>query len=322
MLCEHRVLTTTQITQLAFGTTRAATARLLTLYPTRPSTGSAPSPSPGPRPGTSSWAPPGAQVLAAEDAITLAQLGYRRDRALAIALSPRLAHDTGVNAFFTALAARARTTPGAGLSCWWSERRCAALWGDLARPDAYGRWHEHAPGGAPRKPSSSSNTTPAPKTCPACSPSSPATGCSPPAPPSPPPCCSGSPHPAARPPCTPAWPPSAPGMTGQVPVATATPATAAPAGPPGRPGCPPATPGPRRRLAALAAAWPAASPPARHPPQLPPASRAALGHRPRHRAALARPRPTPRRPHPATAPPSPAPDRPGNTRACPLGVPA
>src|ERR1700689_5747626 len=32
MLYEHRVLTTTHITQLAFGTTRAATARLLTLY--------------------------------------------------------------------------------------------------------------------------------------------------------------------------------------------------------------------------------------------------------------------------------------------------
>ena len=46
MLHEHRVLTTTQITQLAFGTTRAATARLLTLYqlPRR-----RPVPAPGPR---------------------------------------------------------------------------------------------------------------------------------------------------------------------------------------------------------------------------------------------------------------------------------
>ena len=35
MLHEHRVLTTTQITWLAFGTTRAATARLLTLYQLR-----------------------------------------------------------------------------------------------------------------------------------------------------------------------------------------------------------------------------------------------------------------------------------------------
>jgi hypothetical protein len=147
MLHEHRVLTTTQITQLAFGTTRAATARLLTLYqhqavdrfrPLAPS-GSAP------------WhfvlGPAGAHVLAAEDAITTGQLGYRRDRALAIALSPRLAHTTGVNAFFTALAARARTTGNAELARWWPEQRCAALWGDLARPDAYGQWREHRPGG-------------------------------------------------------------------------------------------------------------------------------------------------------------------------------
>jgi len=148
MIWEHRVLTTSQITQLAFGTTRAATARLLTLYQHqvidrfRPLvvTGSAP------------WhfvlGPAGAQVLAAEDAITPAHLGYRRDRALAIAVSPRLAHATGTNAFFTTLAACARRTPGAGLACWWSERRCAALWGDLARPDGYGRWREPAPSGA------------------------------------------------------------------------------------------------------------------------------------------------------------------------------
>ena len=32
MICEHRVLTTGQVTQLAFGTTRAATARMTTLY--------------------------------------------------------------------------------------------------------------------------------------------------------------------------------------------------------------------------------------------------------------------------------------------------
>ena len=32
MLCEHRVLTTAQVTQLAFGTARAATARMTTLY--------------------------------------------------------------------------------------------------------------------------------------------------------------------------------------------------------------------------------------------------------------------------------------------------
>jgi len=147
MLHEHQVLTTTQITQLAFGTARAATARLLTLYQHQAVDRFRPLAMTGSAPWHFVLGPAGAQVLAAEDAITVAQLGYRRDRALAIALSPRLAHTTGVNGFFTALAARARTTSGAGLACWWPERRCAALWGDLARPDAYGRWHEPAPGG-------------------------------------------------------------------------------------------------------------------------------------------------------------------------------
>jgi hypothetical protein len=28
------------------------------------------------------------------------------------------------------------------VTAWWPETRCARLWGDLARPDAYARWHE------------------------------------------------------------------------------------------------------------------------------------------------------------------------------------
>ena len=86
----------------------------------------------------------GAEVLAAEDGVPLARLGYRRDRALDIAFSPRLAHTRGANGVFTALARAARCGDGE-LACWWSERRCAALWGDLARPDGYGLWRD--PGG-------------------------------------------------------------------------------------------------------------------------------------------------------------------------------
>ncbi len=28
------------------------------------------------------------------------------------------------------------------MGAWWSERRCAAEWGDFVRPDAYGVWEE------------------------------------------------------------------------------------------------------------------------------------------------------------------------------------
>ena len=48
---------------------------------------------------------------------------------------------------FCALAAQGRRAGNAALTCWWSERRCAALWGDLARPDGYGQWTEHTPAG-------------------------------------------------------------------------------------------------------------------------------------------------------------------------------
>ena len=147
MLHEHRVLTTTQITQLAFGTTRAATARLLTLYQLRAVDRFRPLTPSGSAPLHFVLDEAGALVLAAEDGITAAELGYRRDRALAIALSAQLAHTAGTNTVFCALAAHGRRAGNAALTCWWSERRCAALWGDLARPDGYGQWSEHGPAG-------------------------------------------------------------------------------------------------------------------------------------------------------------------------------
>ncbi len=41
------------------------------------------------------------------------------------------------------LAAHARTTPGAQLGTWWSERQCRDITGELARPDGHGVWTEH-----------------------------------------------------------------------------------------------------------------------------------------------------------------------------------
>src|SRR5271170_2908203 len=150
MIYEHRVLTTGQVTQLAFGTTRAATARMTTLYQYRAVDRFRPLAPAGSAPLHFILDEAGAMLLTAEDGITIADLGYRRDRSMAIALSPRLAHDTGANGIFTALAAAARASGGqAALECWWGERRCAAAWGDHARPDGYGRWSEHAPGRPP-----------------------------------------------------------------------------------------------------------------------------------------------------------------------------
>jgi hypothetical protein len=144
MLLEHRVLTTTQVSCLAYGGPRRTALRLRELYRLRAVDRFRPLAATGSSPYHWVLDQAGAEVLAAEDGLTPAQLGYRRDRALAIAFSPRLTHTTGVNSFFAALAAAARRGDGQ-LACWWSERRCAAAWGDLARPDGYGLWRD--PGG-------------------------------------------------------------------------------------------------------------------------------------------------------------------------------
>jgi hypothetical protein len=146
LLHEHRVLTTSQLRDLAFGSLNVAQHRLVALArlgvlerfrPVWPHGG-----------GSAPWhyvlGPAGAAVLAAEHATTPAQLGYRRDRVLAIAHSQRLAHQVGVNGLFTALAARARRHPDAELLAWLSERACAERWGHVVRPDGYGHWRDPA----------------------------------------------------------------------------------------------------------------------------------------------------------------------------------
>ncbi|GGS97510.1 hypothetical protein GCM10010156_64640 [Planobispora rosea] len=141
---EHRVLTTHQIEHIFFTRPQIARRRLAVLHrlaalerfrPWAP-TGSSPC----------HWVlgPAGAAVLAAQRGISVAQLGYRRDAAMSICFSSRLGHLIGVNDFFTCLHRSARQShASARVAEWWSERRCAALWGDLARPDAYGRWIEN-----------------------------------------------------------------------------------------------------------------------------------------------------------------------------------
>ena len=94
----------------------------------------------------------GAQVLAAEAGVTIKQLGYHRSRALAVAHSPRLNHVVGVAEVYSHLAAASRATTDAqgALVSWWSELTCFHLYGDLARPDAFGRWQAPAPRGTVR----------------------------------------------------------------------------------------------------------------------------------------------------------------------------
>lgn len=143
---EHRVLTTHQIQRIFFTLPQPTRRRLAILHRLgalarfRPWTAYGAGSAPG------HWVlgRAGAAALAASRNITVTELGYHPDTAIAICLSPRLNHQIGVNDFFTDLHACARRSDGqADVRKWWPERRCAKLWGDLARPDAYGRWAEN-----------------------------------------------------------------------------------------------------------------------------------------------------------------------------------
>ncbi|MGW7514164.1 replication-relaxation family protein [Streptomyces sp. NPDC054796] len=143
MLYEHKVLTTHQITEMAWPSVRAANLRLLNLYKWRLLDRFQPFVTSGAAPMHYVLDVAGATVLARENGLELRDLGYRHDRTIGIAHSLRLAHTVGTNGFFTALIARSRQVqPPGRLTAWWSEARCGRHFGDIVRPDGYGRWHE------------------------------------------------------------------------------------------------------------------------------------------------------------------------------------
>jgi hypothetical protein len=142
VLAEHQVLTTAQVTQLAFPSLDVAQRRLLRLtrlgildrFRWHALVGS------------EAWhytlGPSGAALVAAGRGVEAPRPADLRRRALRLAASPRLAHLLGVNGWFCSLAAHTRTHPDAALSAWWSERRCAEHYGELVRPDGYGAFSE------------------------------------------------------------------------------------------------------------------------------------------------------------------------------------
>ncbi|MCP3800721.1 replication-relaxation family protein [Allokutzneria sp. A3M-2-11 16] len=142
MLLEHKVLTTHQITALAWPSRRAANLRLRALYEARVVDRFQPFVTIGTAPAHYVLDTAGAVLLAHEAGLPLKALGYEHRAAIGIAHSLRLAHTVGTNDFFAALVHRGRLRSDHGrLSVWWSEKRCRLHIGDLARPDGYGRWH-------------------------------------------------------------------------------------------------------------------------------------------------------------------------------------
>ncbi|MBL7496190.1 replication-relaxation family protein [Frankia sp. CNm7] len=145
MIAEYKVLTTDQIVQIAFPSRRAANHRLRSLYTWRVLDRFQPllPRGQGSAPAHYVLDIAGATLLAHEDGLDPKKIGYRHDRAIGIAHSQHRNHTVAVNAFFTSLIATARR-PGskARLLTWWSETRCLHEFGDLARPDGYGRWRQ------------------------------------------------------------------------------------------------------------------------------------------------------------------------------------
>ncbi|MDA0565157.1 replication-relaxation family protein [Streptomonospora sp. S1-112] len=138
LVWDHRVLTTDQIARCEFSSYATAKRRLPILYRLRALERFRPWTPVGTAPWHYILDAPGAEILAAEHGQTAKELGYRRDRLLAVAYRSSLAHTLGVNEFFVDLHSHTRTHDTH--LTWRTARDCEALWGDIVRPDAAGRW--------------------------------------------------------------------------------------------------------------------------------------------------------------------------------------
>ena len=149
MVAEHRVLTTGQLAALGFAGRRQAERRLAQLWSWRCVDRFRPFTPLGAGSAPYHWVldDAGAAILAAFHGIDMRELGYHRATALAVAHSEHLHHAIGTNTLLTALAVGDHPTGDSGgrLVGWWGERRCAAAWGDLARPDAAAIWIAPSP---------------------------------------------------------------------------------------------------------------------------------------------------------------------------------
>lgn len=142
VLFQHKVLTTNQICDLAFDSLTTTRHRLSRLHDLRLVGRFRPNRNTGSAPLHYVLGDMGANVVASTRSVAFDRLGWRRDRSLAIATSQRLGHLVGLNGVFTSLVRAARSRPGSSLLDWWSEQRCAAEWGEVVRPDGFGRWVE------------------------------------------------------------------------------------------------------------------------------------------------------------------------------------
>ena len=141
-LYEHRVLTIQQITDSHFDAVRRARRRLLKLVELGVLERFRPPRSPGSSPFHYILGPVGIEIVAAYRGVEPKELRVRLDRLRGLAYNQRLDHLLAINGFFSRLSHACRRRNGYRLAEWWSEGRCAHVWGGLVRPDGLGevRW--------------------------------------------------------------------------------------------------------------------------------------------------------------------------------------
>lgn len=139
-LYEHRVLTATQLAQLHFTSLERARKRLTLLHQLHVLERFRPNREQGSHPYHYLLHRLGAQLVAAQRGLDIADLDWTRAKTLRLATSSQLRHLIEASGFFTRLAQALRETPDAALLEWWGQRRCAQRWGDLVRPDGHARF--------------------------------------------------------------------------------------------------------------------------------------------------------------------------------------
>lgn len=144
VLAEHQVLTTGQLTALAFPSPDVAQRRLLKLTRLHVLDRFRWHVPLGSQPWHYTLGTVGETLAAAARGVEAPRPAEHRARITRLAANPRLSHLLGVNGLFVALAAHARTQRGCSLEAWWSERHAAATCAPFAHPDGYGKWADGA----------------------------------------------------------------------------------------------------------------------------------------------------------------------------------
>ncbi|MGH2946537.1 MAG: replication-relaxation family protein [Solirubrobacteraceae bacterium] len=138
-LYEHRVLTATQLAQLHFNSLERGRKRLTLLHQLGVLDRFRPHRAQGSHPYHYLLDRLGAQLVAAERGLDLADLDWTRAKTLRLAGSAQLQHLVEASGFFTRFAHALRRAPDGALLSWSGQRRCAQRWGDLVRPDGHAR---------------------------------------------------------------------------------------------------------------------------------------------------------------------------------------